>query len=131
MYWAVLKIVPFLVFYNCFLVCNGITAKRIKKAVIKKNVQQQDYKSVLLTAKQMSHKMKNIHSVKHELGSHEPNKTLLSCYDDKRYLLEGGVSSLAYGNYSIYEHIKIVRIEAPLHAGPTFCSDGEIPLRTK
>ena len=80
---------------------NGKIAKGIKKAVIKKDVQHHDYKSVLLAAKQMSHKMKSIRSVNHELGSYEINKISLSCYDDKRYLLADGISSYAYGHYQI------------------------------
>ena len=49
---------------------NDKTAKRIKKAVIKNDVQDHDYKSVLLEAKQMSHQMKSIRSGNHELGYH-------------------------------------------------------------
>ena len=62
---------------------------------------QYDYKSVLLQAKQMSHKMESSRSVNHELGSYEINKTSLSCYDDKRYLLADSISSYAYGHYQI------------------------------
>ena len=80
---------------------NGKTAKGIKKAVIKKDVRHHDYKSVLLEAKQMSHKMKSILSVNHKLGSYEINKTSLSCDDDKHYLLADSISSYAYGYYQV------------------------------
>ena len=56
---------------------NGKTATEIKKAVITKDVQHHDYKSVLLEAKQMSHRMKCIRSANQELGSYEINKTSL------------------------------------------------------
>ena len=49
----------------------------------------------------MYHKMKTIRSQNHELGSYEINKVSLSCFDDKRYILEDGVISYAYGHYNI------------------------------
>ena len=47
----------------------------------------------------MHHKMRTIQSRAHQLGSYEINKVSLSCFDDKRYLLGDGISSLAYGHY--------------------------------
>ena len=46
----------------------------------------------------MIHKMKTIRSENHELGSYEINKVSLSCFDDKRYLNDDGVTSYAYGH---------------------------------
>ena len=46
--------------------------------------------------------MKTIHSVNHQLGSYESNKVSLQSYfDDKRYLLNNGIESYAYGHYKI------------------------------
>ena len=45
--------------------------------------------------------MKTIRSDKHEIGSYNLNKVSLSCFDDKRYILDDGISSLAYGHYRI------------------------------
>ena len=55
----------------------------------------------LLNNKQMHHKMKTIRSMKHQLCSYEINKTSLSCFDDKRYILEDGITSYAYGHHKI------------------------------
>ena len=77
------------------------TAKGIKKNVIKQNLKHQDYKETLFNMKQMHHKMKTIRSQNHQLGSYEINKVSLSCYDDKRYILEDGIHSYAYGHYLI------------------------------
>ena len=77
---------------------GGKTAKGIKKNVIKKDIQHENYKETLFNNKQMYHKMKTIRSKNHELGSYEINKVSLSCFDDKRYLHEDGVTSYAYGH---------------------------------
>ena len=77
------------------------TAKGIKKNVIKNNIKHEDYKNVLLNNEQLHHKMKTIRSQKHQLGSHEINKVSLSCFDDKRYIHDNGISSYAYGHYKI------------------------------
>ena len=74
---------------------GGKTAKGIKKSVIKNDVKHEDYKRVLLNEEQIYHKMKTIRSQRHQLGSYEINKVSLSCFDDKRYLLADGISSLA------------------------------------
>ena len=77
------------------------TAKGIKKNVIKNNIKHEDYKKTLFNNEQIHHKMKTIRSQQHQLGSFEINKISLSCFDDKRYLLEDGINSYAYGHYSI------------------------------
>ena len=43
--------------------------------------------------------MKTIRSQKHQLGSYEINKISLSCFDDKRYIHNNGITS--YGHYKI------------------------------
>ena len=45
--------------------------------------------------------MNTIRSQNHQLGSYEINKVSLSCFDDKRYILENGIKSYAYGHYLI------------------------------
>ena len=80
---------------------GGRTAKGIKKNVIKNNIRHEDYKRTLLNEEQMHHKMKTIRSQRHQLGSYEINKVLLSCFDDKRYIHDNGTSSYAYGHYEI------------------------------
>ena len=80
---------------------GGKTAKGVKKNVIKKDITHKHYKDTLFEKKQMHHKMKTIRSNLHKLSSYEINKISLSCFDDKRYILEDGVSSYAYGHYRI------------------------------
>ena len=77
------------------------TAKGIKKQVIKKTLTHDNYKEVLFNNKQMQHTMKTIRSKNHQLGSFELNKISLSCFDDKRFIHENGITSYAYGHYKI------------------------------
>ena len=78
---------------------GGKTAKGIKENIITKNIKHEDYKQVLFENKQMHHKMKTIRSINHQLGSFELNKISLSCFDDKRFIHQNGITSYAYGHY--------------------------------
>ena len=80
---------------------GGKTAKGIKKNIITKNIKHEDYKEVLFNNKQMHHTMKTIRSNNHQLGSFELNKISLSCFDDKRFIQQNGITSFAYGHYKI------------------------------
>ena len=70
------------------------TAKGIKKNVIKQQLRHNNYEDTLFNKKQMRHIMRLIKSVKHQIGSYVVNKISLSCFDDKRYIHENGVTSL-------------------------------------
>ena len=54
------------------------------------------FKDVLFNKKIIRHKMKRIQNKKHKLGPYEINKISLSCFDDKRYVLDDGIYTLAY-----------------------------------
>ena len=41
-----------------------------------------------------------ISSKKHQLGLYKINKVSLLCYDDKRHILEDGITSYAHGHYN-------------------------------
>ena len=68
---------------------GGKTAKVILKNVIKKYVKHEDYKKFFFWITNKYIKMKTIRSNNHQLGSYELNKASLSCFDDKRYILDG------------------------------------------
>ena len=40
--------------------------------------------------------MKRIQAKKHKIGTYEIDKISLSCFDDKRFVLDDGVHALAY-----------------------------------
>ena len=54
------------------------------------------FKDVLFNEKITRHKMKRIQSKKHKLGTYEIDKISLSCFDDKRYMLDDGIYMVAY-----------------------------------
>ena len=56
------------------------------------------FKDVLFNKKIIRHKMKRIQSKKHQLGTYEIDKISLSCFDDKRYVLDDGIYTLSYFN---------------------------------
>ena len=80
---------------------NNKTCKGVKKNVVKRDIDHKDYLSVLQNSTIRNHKMKTIRSDHHVVSSYEINKISLSCFDDKRYILDDGISSYAYGHYKI------------------------------
>ena len=45
--------------------------------------------------------MRGIKPKNHYFGIYKTNKISLSCFDDKRYILNDGINTLAYGNKEI------------------------------
>ena len=54
------------------------------------------FKDVLFNKNIIRHKMKRIQSKKHKLGTYEIGKISLSCFDDKRCVLDDGIYTLTY-----------------------------------
>ena len=78
-----------------------MTAKGVKTYVIRNKLTHENFKNVISSKGRMRHNMNTIRSIKHSIGTYELRKVTLSCFDDKRYLLEDGVTSYAYGNKNI------------------------------
>ena len=62
-----------------------------------------NFKDVLINKKMIRHKMKRIQSKKHKLGTYEIDKIPLSCFDDKRYVLDDGIHTLSYFHKNLYQ----------------------------
>ena len=75
--------------------------KGVKKSVVKNNITHEDYKTCLTTGNEQLRKQNIIRSYKHEVYNEEVNKIALSANDDKRYILEDGIRTLALGHYKI------------------------------
>ena len=58
-----------------------------------------EFKDVLFTKKVIRHKMKRKQARKHKIGTYEITKISLSCFDDKRCVLDDGIHTLAYFHY--------------------------------
>ena len=56
----------------------------------------QEFVDVLFNKKVIRHNMERIQSKLHRIGTYDVCKISLSYFDDKRYVLDSGVNSLAY-----------------------------------
>ena len=70
-------------------------AKGVNKNVVKK-IRHKEYMDALFNKKVIRHKMKRIRSKLHRIGTYDVCKISLSCFDDKRYILDDGINSLVY-----------------------------------
>ena len=64
-----------------------------------------EFRDISFNKKVVRHKMKRIQSKKHKLETYEINKISLSVFDDKRFVLNDGIHTLAYFHEDI-DHIK-------------------------
>ena len=77
--------------------------KGVKKQVVEENITHEDYKTCLLTGKEILRKQNILRSYDHEVYTEEVNKIALSAADDKRYLLTDSFDTLAWGHRRIKE----------------------------
>ena len=77
--------------------------KGVKKQVVEENITHEDYKTCLLSGKEILRKQNILRSYEHEVYTEEVNKIALSAADDKRYILSDGMDTLAWGHYKIKE----------------------------
>ena len=75
--------------------------KGLKKSVVKKSITHEDYKTCLFTGKEQMRKMNVIRSYNHEVFTEEVNKVALCSDDDKRYILDNRINTLAWGHHTI------------------------------
>jgi len=76
-------------------------AKGVKKNVIRREISHSDYRDVIFNNKMMHHQMRSIRSEKHQISSYHLKKVSLCPFDDKRYILNDGITSYAYGHKKI------------------------------
>ena len=70
--------------------------KVTKAKRVNKNIKHKDFVDALFNQKVIRHNMKRIQSKLHRIGAYNVCKISLSCFDDKRYILDNGVNTLAY-----------------------------------
>ena len=73
-------------------------AKGVKKSVI---LTHAEYDRCLFEQRTFHHIQSNIRSINHQLYTITQSKVSLNCFDDKRYILDDGISTLAYGHHRI------------------------------
>ena len=85
--------------------CNDLEVNKAKGVNLL--LRHKEYFDVLFCKKVIRHKMKRIQSNSYSVGTYDLNKISLSCFDDKRYILDNGINTLAYGHKEIVKKIKI------------------------
>ena len=63
---------------------------------LNKKIRHKEYVDALFNKKVIRHNMKRIQSKLHRIGTYDVCKIPLSCFNDKRYVLDDGVNTLAY-----------------------------------
>ena len=77
------------------------TAKGLNKSVLKNNVTHNHYVNVIENMTSYVSKMRRIQSQDHELKTIELQKHIFTAMDDKRFILDDGVSTLPFGHYKL------------------------------
>ena len=80
-----------------------IIAKGVLRSHILKNLKDVDYLHTIQTTKSSYATFRTITSQKHAVKTQEVNILCVSAFDDKRYILHDGVSTLAHGHFRIAE----------------------------
>ena len=75
----------------------SVDDQKVTKAKgVNKKIRHKEFVDVLFNKKVIRHNMKRIQSKLHRIGTYYVSKISLSCSDDKRYVLNDGVNTLAY-----------------------------------
>ena len=78
-------------------------AKGISKIVVKRDLRHDLYVDSLMNQKEMRHTMVAIRSNHHKMGVYKIDKISLSPLDTKKWIIPGGITTLAYGHYRIID----------------------------
>ena len=75
----------------------SVDDKEVNKAKgINKSLRHEEYIDVLFNKKVVRHNMERIQIKLHKIGTYDVFKISLSCFDDKIYVLDDGINTLAY-----------------------------------
>ena len=80
---------------------SGKEAKGVKKSVLRKTISHDDYKTCLFEKKVYTSDMPGLRSYDHIIKGETVHKVALAPLDTKRYILDDGISTLAYGHVGI------------------------------
>ena len=78
------------------------SAKGVQR-LVKKTLNHDLFQHVLSSGTSIHKKMTQMRSLNHQLFVAQVNKVALSAFDDKRFLLDCGIKSLAYGHSSLQQ----------------------------
>ena len=73
--------------------------KGSKKYIVQNQIKHEDYINTLKNLENMNHTQNCIKSIDQNIFTLRQSKTSLSCFDDKKYILNDGINSLCHGHY--------------------------------
>jgi len=76
---------------------NSKKLKGVSKAVVKKEIKHKDFKHTLETNEPLRKHVTSIRSFDHQIYTYTQQKTALTSYYDKMYMLEDGVTCVPFG----------------------------------
>ena len=86
---------------------NGVDDEEVTKAKgVNIKIRHQEFVDVMFNKKVIRHSMKKIQTKLHRIGTYDICKISLSCFDDKIYVLDDGVDSLA----NFYKDIVLINV---------------------
>ena len=80
---------------------SGKRAKGVKKSVLKQTITHDDYRSCLFEKEVFLRDMPGLRSRAHTIYGETVHKVALAPLDTKRYILDDGITTLAYGHIDI------------------------------
>ena len=80
---------------------SGKKAKGVKKSVLCKTITHDDYKNCLIKNEVYTCDMPGLRSCNHVIKGDTVHKVALAPLDTKRYILDNGISTLAFGHVDI------------------------------
>lgn len=78
-----------------------LTAKGVSRTYVKHHLHHELYLQTLQSGRVTTAKFRNFRSYKHRIHTVEIEKVCLSAFDNKRYILSDGITTLAYGHCKI------------------------------
>ena len=87
--------------YSIITVDNECVKEKIRAKDLNKKLKHNEFIDFLFNKKVIGHNIKRIQSDPHRLGTYDAFKISLSCFDDKRYILDDGIDSLVYFHKNI------------------------------
>ena len=84
---------------------SKMTAKGVKRNYVKKHLNHEMYLNTLHSRKSTQAEFLNFRSRRHVIETVKFVKKCLAAYDDKRFVLSDGISTLAYGHKDIKNHV--------------------------
>ena len=102
---------------------SGKRAKGVKKSVLKKTISHDDYRTCLFEKEVFHRDMPGLRSYNHVIKGETIHKIALAPLDTKRYILDDGITTLAFGHKDIPVHTQAtqdipMQIEAPTTDNP-------------